>query len=98
MPGGLDDLLNDPNFRQKLLRRIEEGWTFDKIEPMSTEEIFVRLNQMGVTVAPEDFRKAAQGHESAERLADEWYGKYVLPKAVTTRTLSGWRPSCFGNG
>jgi tetratricopeptide (TPR) repeat protein len=78
MPGGLDDRLNNPNFRQKLLRRIEEGWTFDKIEPMSTEEIFVRLNRLGVTVASEDFRQAAQGQESAERLADEWYGQYIL--------------------
>jgi len=78
MPGGLDNLLNDPSFRQKLLKRIEEGWTFDKIEPMSTEEIIARLNRLGVTITPEDFRQAAQHHESAERLADEWYEQHVL--------------------
>jgi tetratricopeptide (TPR) repeat protein len=78
MPGGLDDLLNDPSFRQKLLRRIEEGWSFEKIEPMSTEEIFARLNRLGITVTPKDFQQATQRHESAERLADEWNGQYVL--------------------
>lgn len=74
----LDDLFNDPNFRRRLLKRIEEGWTFEKIEPMSTDEIFARLNRLGVTVTPEDFLDAAQRHESSERLADEWYARYTL--------------------
>lgn len=78
MPGGLDDLLSDPNFRRKLLKRIEEGWTFEKIEPMSTDEIFARLNRLGVTVTPGDFRRAAQRHESAQRLAHEWRAQYIL--------------------
>lgn len=38
----LDSLFDDPNFQSKLLRRIAEGWTFEKIEPMSTDEIFAR--------------------------------------------------------
>jgi hypothetical protein len=43
---------------------------------MSTEEIFARLNRLGVAVTPEEFRQAAQRHESAERLADEWRQRY----------------------
>jgi hypothetical protein len=71
MPGNLDSLFNDPNFRRRLLKRISEGWSLEKIEPMSTAEIFARLNRLGVAVTPEAFRQAAQRHESAERLADE---------------------------
>jgi len=98
MPGGLNELLSDPNFRRKLLKRIEEGWTFEKIEPMSAEEIFARLNRLGVIVTPDDFRQAAQRHDSAVLLADEWNARYVLhPWAATTRISSGWRPSCSGN-
>ena len=72
----LDDLSNDPNFQKRLLKRLEEGWTFEKIEPMSTDEIFARLNRLGVAVSPKEFRAAAQRHESAERLADEWRQLY----------------------
>jgi hypothetical protein len=74
----LADLYSDPNFRRKLLQRIEERWNFVKIEPMSTDEIFDRLNRLGVTVTPDDFQQAAQRHESSERLADEWYARYTL--------------------
>jgi hypothetical protein len=35
---------------------------FDKIEPMSTGEIFAWLNRLGVAVTPEDYRMAAQRH------------------------------------
>ncbi|MCK4451550.1 MAG: zinc chelation protein SecC [Anaerolineae bacterium] len=72
------NLFNDPSFRKKLLKRIEEGWTFEKIEPMSTDEIFARLNRLGVTVTPEDYQAAARRHESAQRLAEEWYAQYTL--------------------
>jgi tetratricopeptide (TPR) repeat protein len=72
----LDDLFSNPIFRKRLLKRLEEGWTFEKIEQMSTEEIFARLNRLGVAVTPEEFRQAAQRHESAERLADEWRQRY----------------------
>jgi len=78
MLGNLDSLFNDPSFRRRLLKRIAEGWSLEKIEPMSTAEIFARLNRLGVAVTPEAFRQAAQRHESAERLADEWYAQYVL--------------------
>ena len=69
-------LFDDPDFRKRLLRRIAEGWTFEKIEPMSTDEIFARLNRLGVAVTPEVFRQDAQRHDSAERLADEWRERY----------------------
>jgi hypothetical protein len=69
-------LFDDPNFQSKLLRRIAEGWTFEKIEPMSTDEIFARLNRLGIAVTPEVFRQDAQRHDSAERLADEWCARY----------------------
>jgi hypothetical protein len=72
------DLLSDPLFQKQLLKRIEEGWTFEKIEPMSTDEIFARLNRLGVAVTPEMFREAVQRHDSAERLAEEWYEQYPL--------------------
>lgn len=76
MPRKPDDLFNDPDFQRALLRRIAEGWTFEKIEPMSTDEIFARLNQLGIAVTPKKFRRDARRHESAERLADEWREQY----------------------
>ena len=71
-----DDLFNDPDFQRALLRRIAEGWTFEKIEPMSTDEIFARLNRLGIAVTPKKFRRDARRHESAERLADERRERY----------------------
>ncbi len=76
MSKSLSDLFSDPLFRERLLKRLEEGWTFEKIEPMSTDEIFARLNRLGIAVTPEEFRQAAQRHDSAERLADEWRERY----------------------
>ena len=78
MHGSLDDLFNNLDFQKRLLKRLEEGWTFEKIEPISTDEIFARLNRLGIAVTPEEFRQAAQRHESAERLADEWRERYPL--------------------
>jgi len=69
-------LFDNPNFQSRLLRRTAEGWTFEKIEPMSTDEIFARLNRLGVAVTPEVFRQDAQRHDSAERLAGEWRARY----------------------
>lgn len=43
MPGNLGDLFSDPHFQRELLHRIEEGWTYEKIEPISTDEILARL-------------------------------------------------------
>lgn len=71
-------LFGDPRFQKRLLKRIEEGWTYEKIEPMSTDAIFAKLNRLGVAVTPEMFREAAQRHDSAQRLADEWYAQYPL--------------------
>ena len=67
MPGGLDDLLSDPSFRRKLLKRIAEGWTFEKIKPMSTDEIFARLNRV---VAEYSVRLMLSGDGS--RIAGCW--------------------------
>jgi tetratricopeptide (TPR) repeat protein len=78
MPGSLRDLFKDPNFRRRLLKRIEEGWSFEKIEPMSTDEIFARLNRLGIAVTPENYRLAARRHEAAQDLAEEWYAQYTL--------------------
>ncbi|MBC7249773.1 MAG: zinc chelation protein SecC [Anaerolineae bacterium] len=78
MSSKLDDLFNDPYLRRRLLKRLEEGWSFEKIEPMSTAEIFAHLNRLGIAVSPEDYRMAAQRYDSAERLADEWYAQYAL--------------------
>ena len=66
------------DFQALLRRRIEEGWTFEKIEPMSSDEIFSRLNRLGIPVRVEDFRQDVARHESAERLADEWGARYRL--------------------
>jgi hypothetical protein len=74
----MDDLFSDPHLRNQFLKRLEEGWTYDKIEPMSTEEIFRRLNRLGIAVTPEAYRATAQGYESAETMADEWYAQYTL--------------------
>ena len=78
MSGSIDELLNRPEFQRRLLERIEEGWSFEKIEPMSTEEILARLNRLGVAVTPEGFRRAALRHDSAERLAAEWTEGHVI--------------------
>jgi tetratricopeptide (TPR) repeat protein len=75
---GMDDLFSDPRFRNQLLKRLEEGWTYDKIEPMSTEEIFRRLNRLGIAVTPEAYRATAQRYESAAAMAEEWYAQYTL--------------------
>jgi hypothetical protein len=72
----LGDLFDDPKFRKRLRQRIEEGWTFEKIEPMSTDEILAKLNRLGIPVTARDFRQAARRHESAERLSDEWRAQY----------------------
>jgi tetratricopeptide (TPR) repeat protein len=74
----LGDLLNSLDFQARLRRRIEEGWTFGRIEPMSSGEIFSRLNRLGIPVTPEVFRYDAARYESAERLADEWRTQYTL--------------------
>lgn len=78
MPAGPKDLFSDLSFRRKLLGRIEDGWTFGKIEPMSTEEVFARLNRLGVATTPDDFQQAAQYHDSAQPLAAEWRTQYIL--------------------
>lgn len=78
MSSKLSDPFGDSNFWRLLSKRIEERWSFEKIEPMSTAEIFTRLNQLGIEVSPEDYRMAARRHDSAERLADEWYAQYPL--------------------
>jgi hypothetical protein len=71
-------LFSDPIFRKRLAKRLQEGWTFDKIRPMSTQDIFDRLNRLGIGVTPGAFREAAQRYESAEDLAEEWYAQYTL--------------------
>jgi len=72
-------LFRDPDFQKKLRKRIAAGWTFEKIEPMSTDEIFARLNQLGIEATQENFLEAAQQYESADRLAEkEWYARYTL--------------------
>jgi tetratricopeptide (TPR) repeat protein len=78
MPRKTSDPFSDPNFQRRLVQRMEEGWSFEKIEPMPTDEIFGRLNRLGVTVTPKDYRRAAERHDSAERLADEWHKQYTL--------------------
>ncbi|HET90719.1 MAG TPA: zinc chelation protein SecC [Chloroflexi bacterium] len=75
---GLGDLFTDPNFQKKLAKRLEEGWTFEKIEPMSTDEILTKLNRLGIPMTADDYRAAAQRHESAQLLAEEWYAQYPL--------------------
>jgi hypothetical protein len=59
-----------------MMRRFGEGWDFVKIEPMSTNEILAKLNRLGIPATSESYRQAAQRHESAERLADEWRRQY----------------------
>jgi hypothetical protein len=58
------------------VRRFIEGWHFSKIEPMSTDEILAKLNRLGIPATTESYRQAAERHESAERLADEWRAQY----------------------
>ncbi|HDQ71688.1 MAG TPA: hypothetical protein ENN19_06280 [Chloroflexi bacterium] len=60
------------------MKRIEEEWNIEKIESMSTDEIFAKLNRLGIPVTPDDYRAAAQRHESGERLSEEWRAKYTL--------------------
>jgi hypothetical protein len=64
------------NLQALLRRRLQEGWTFEKIEPMSTEEIIAKFNRLGIPLTEENYRQAAQEHDSAERLADQWLQQY----------------------
>jgi len=73
-PGNCDRLDNLDLWQ----RRVEEGWDFPKIEPMSTGAILARLNRLGIPVTAQDYRQAAQRHDSAVRLADEWTARYPL--------------------
>lgn len=67
-----DDLLKDPDFLRLAHKRWEEGWTFEKAEPLSTEELLARLARFGVNVSAEQFARAARRHDSAESLKKEW--------------------------
>jgi len=75
----LSNLFRNLSFQRKLQKRIAEGWSYEKIEPMSTDEIFARLNRLGIKTTQEDFLQATQRYDSAERLAEEeWYARYTL--------------------
>lgn len=76
MPRDMDDLLSDPRFRKRLLQRLEEGWSFAKIEPMSTKTIFARLNRLGIRTNPKDFKAAVQRYDSAQRLSEGWFRRF----------------------
>ena len=68
-----------PDLKRRLRKRFAEGWIYEKIEPMSTEEIFARLRKLGIKTTQEKFVQAAQRYDSAERLSKkEWYAKYTL--------------------
>jgi hypothetical protein len=67
----------DP-FEDLLRRRLEAGWTFEKIEAMSTDEIFSKLNRLRIRITPQRFRQDAARHDSAERMADRWTARYRL--------------------
>jgi len=68
----LDDLL----FRRQLMRRLEEGWDFDKIRPMTTEAIIAKLNSFGILIDEASFLAEIEGYDSAQKLADGWREKY----------------------
>ena len=68
----LDSLLKDPEFLRMAHKRWEEGWTFEKVEPLSTEELLARLVRFGVNISAEQFVRDARRHDSAESLNDEW--------------------------
>ncbi len=75
----MKDLFSDPHFRRLLQKRLAEGWTFEKIEPMSTKEIFRRLKRLGIKTTPKRFIRTAKRYDSAQNLAkEEWYAKYTL--------------------
>jgi len=75
----MKDLFSDPHFRRLLQKRLAEGWTFEKIEKMSTGEIFGRLKRLGIKTSPKKFLRAAKRYESAQNLSEkEWYAKYTL--------------------
>lgn len=68
-----------PDLKRNLRKRIAEGWNYDKIEAMSTREIFAFLRRLGIKTTKEEFVRAAQRYDSAERLSKkEWYAKYTL--------------------
>ena len=74
-----NDLFQDPDFRKKLKKRLAEGWSEEKIEKMSTAEIFSRLNRLGIKTSKAQFLKATRHYESANQLSeDEWYARYTL--------------------
>jgi hypothetical protein len=72
----MDDHRGLDGFQALLHRRLQEGWSFEKIRPMSTQEILAKLNRLGIPITQQAYRQAAQRHESAKRLADEWRQQY----------------------
>jgi tetratricopeptide (TPR) repeat protein len=70
--------LSDPAFRRQLRQRLAERWSFEKIEAMTTSEIFAYLKQIGITVTPKHFIASAKHYDSTERLAHEWTDTYTL--------------------
>jgi hypothetical protein len=62
------------------LGRLEEGerWTFEKLERMSIQEIFDRLNQMGIRVSQKGFRWQARRYESTHQMASDWRARYAF--------------------
>lgn len=63
---------------EQLQRRIAAGWTFEKIEAMSTDEILAKLKRLGIPITPERFREEAARHDAAERMADGWRTRHRL--------------------
>jgi len=63
---------------ERLRRRLDAGWTFEKIEAMSAEAIFAKPKRLGIPITPKRFRQDAARFDSAERMADGWTARRRL--------------------
>jgi tetratricopeptide (TPR) repeat protein len=72
----MSTLFDDPRFVRRLLKRLEEGWSSEKVRAMSTGEIVARLASFNVPFDEATFREDIRHYRSAEVLADTWWERH----------------------
>ena len=62
----------------RLNKRFKKRWSFEKIKPLSTEEIIQKLQGFGVPFDEEIFLKEVKKFNSAEDLVGSWFEEYPI--------------------
>ncbi|MCU9614566.1 SEC-C domain-containing protein [Caldibacillus lycopersici] len=59
-----------------------ESWSLEKVAQLTSEEIFTKLNELGLTMDEQSFVKAIISKKSAKELFDEWVKSYQLNEST----------------